>query len=267
VVDALKRLREEQREKVEAGIAEAQQELVALEKRRQELEELIAGARAWLGEDEVGELEPETQGERRVGYTLHEAMELVLREHPEGMRAPDLARMIDSRRLYKGREGKAAGPHQIHARVYNYPKLFTRENRLILAERSLPRVRENLDKLREVAREAYEKYETDRDGWTLDDYLEGIDQLDQAIAATEALPSGTRERWEAEKRARNGFAQPLYFRGRLRLATGGLGFFPGKRGDKGVDWDATELSRAADQLAAAPLLEIYRVTAKEAGIQ
>ncbi len=261
--DFLRDIREKQRAEVEAGIREAEAQLAQLEGRRTELLELISAARAWLGDESVSATPAEDEeNARALQWTLHEAMEVVLRENPEGMRAPDLAREIARRGLYEGREGPAS-TQQIHARANNYAKLFRKEEGLFFAERSLERVLERLDELRDVAREEYERIGDDSDpnAWSLDQYLQGVDRLEEAVEAASALPHGSRARWEAEKNARNGHAQPLYYRGRRRLPDGGLGFFPGKRGDKGVDWEATELSKAADRIAAEPLRQIYLATA------
>lgn len=71
-----------------------------------------------------------------TGLTLHEAMEFVLRQAPAGMlRAGDLAAEINRRHLYRMRDGRPVEAQQIHARVGQYPHLFTREGTFIkLAE-------------------------------------------------------------------------------------------------------------------------------------
>ena len=56
--------------------------------------------------------------------TLHDAMEVVLRDAAHGMRAGDLASEITRRRLYRMRDGRPVEAQQIHARVGNYPHLF-----------------------------------------------------------------------------------------------------------------------------------------------
>lgn len=260
--DFLRDIREKQRGEVETGIREAEAELAEIEGRRTELLELISAARAWLGDEAASAPPPEEENAQSSQWTLHEAMEVVLRENPEGMRAPELGREIARRGLYEGREGPAS-TQQIHARANNYAKLFRKEEGLFFAERSLERVLERLDELRDVARDEYERIGADPDenAWSLDQYLQGIDRLEEAVETATALPHGSRSRWEAEKNARNGYAQPLYYRGRRRLPDGGLGFFPGKRGDKGIDWEPTELSKAADRIAAEPLRQIYLATA------
>jgi hypothetical protein len=64
--------------------------------------------------------------------TLHDAMRQVLSRAPlRMMRAVDLAAAIDNDGLYRMRDGRAVEPQQIHARVGNYPQLFTREGTFI----------------------------------------------------------------------------------------------------------------------------------------
>lgn len=259
--EILERLRERQRGEIEEGLREAEQELAQLEGRREELLELIIAARTWLGEEPPQPEQVRGQGGPPPKRTLHEAMEIVLREHPDGLGGSDIGKEIANRGLYEGEDGQAPSAQQIHARASRYDKLFVRRDGLIVATRTLEAIHERLDELRDVAKDEYGQHGTDPEGWTLDDYLNGIDRLADAIEAAQALPHGTRARWEAEKNARNGFAQPLYFRGRRRLSTGGLGFFPGKRGQKGVDWEPTDLSRTADRIAAEPLRQIYVATA------
>lgn len=47
------------------------------------------------------------------------------------MRAVDLAAEIDRRKLYRMRDGRPVEAQQIHARVGNYPHLFTRNGTFI----------------------------------------------------------------------------------------------------------------------------------------
>lgn len=131
---------------------------------------------------------------------------------------------------------------------------------------TLQSVRGNLERLREVAREVFSAHpEVMKAAWTLDDYLAGIDALEEAIERAEALPSATQERYEAEKYARNVLAVRLYFRGRLCLETGVIGRFYKKSGEKDVHWAPTKLSRIADRIAAEPLRLIYKQTESELG--
>lgn len=58
-------------------------------------------------------------------HTLHAAMEIVLQAAPEQMmRAGDIAREIERRRLYRMRDGRPVETQQIHARVGHYGDRF-----------------------------------------------------------------------------------------------------------------------------------------------
>jgi hypothetical protein len=64
--------------------------------------------------------------------TLHGAMAVVLRDQPGRMLRPaDLVAEINRRRLYRMRDGRPVELQQIHARVGNYPQLFSREGTFI----------------------------------------------------------------------------------------------------------------------------------------
>jgi hypothetical protein len=120
---ALSAIREASRPEVEAWLIDAARELEALDSQRTKLQDEVALARAWLGQDEDG---------ARGDLALQNAMALILREGGNvGMRAPALAREINERNLYRMRDGRPVDPHQIHARVHNYPELFVRESGLI----------------------------------------------------------------------------------------------------------------------------------------
>ncbi len=56
--------------------------------------------------------------------TLHEAIELVLKENKRPMSAKDIADEINNRNLYQRGDGNPVPTSQIHARVKNYPLLF-----------------------------------------------------------------------------------------------------------------------------------------------
>ena len=94
----------------------------------------------------------------------------------------------------------------------------------------------------------------------MDDYLKGIDRLEEAIDHTLELEPCSAARFEAEKFARNRVALQLYYRGRLCPKTGTLGRFHKKSGEKNIHWAPTELSRQADRLATEPLRQIYKAT-------
>ncbi len=121
---ALAAVRERVRPEVEQAVMRARSELEGLERRRRELLGEVERAEAWLGIDDRGS--PSTDENGGAGtMTLHAAMETVLREWGP-TRITKLAEEIDRRSLYKRRDGKPAGAHQIHARIHNYPDTFER---------------------------------------------------------------------------------------------------------------------------------------------
>lgn len=73
-----------------------------------------------------------------TGLTLHEAMAVVLRDAPGGMmRAGDLAAQIDWRGLYRMRDGRPVEAQQIHARVGQYPHIFSKQGTFITLSSSV----------------------------------------------------------------------------------------------------------------------------------
>lgn len=123
----LREILEHNRPAIEAGLREAQAELVALDDRKRELETLIARARASLGE-----IEPRNTPKQRL--KLHEAMELVLSESPNrSMSVQDLARTINERALYEKRDQSPVEPNQIHARASSksYSHLFAKRDGVV----------------------------------------------------------------------------------------------------------------------------------------
>ena len=114
---------EESRPAIEAGLAEAERELAELNRRRQELEALLARARLILGD--VASPSPEAVRKR---LTLHEAMEQVLRDRGNSWTTVhDLAADVNARRLYEKRDGSPVDPSQIHARANKYPTWFEKD--------------------------------------------------------------------------------------------------------------------------------------------
>ena len=122
---------EQSRPAIEAGLVEAERELAELDARREELLGLISRARAALGE--TAPIVATPQAER---LTLHEAMELVLRDHKnEWMTVRELADAINERSLYQKRDGSPVDPSQVHARANKYQAMFEKDGRrLRLAE-------------------------------------------------------------------------------------------------------------------------------------
>jgi hypothetical protein len=74
----------------------------------------------------------------RPGRTLHEAMELVLREvsHPE-MPAKEIARILNERGLYRMKDGRPVRYQQCAARASKYTNLFTLRPGNLIALREL----------------------------------------------------------------------------------------------------------------------------------
>lgn len=118
-MEELAKVRERMRPEVEAALDRSRSELDALDRRRRELEAEIERAAAWLGVD-LPASEPDESG-----MTLHAAMAAILGEWGP-TRATKLADEIEKRGLYRRKDGKPAGAHQVHARVHNYPDIFER---------------------------------------------------------------------------------------------------------------------------------------------
>lgn len=117
------------REEIESDLQLALREhgrLVAEERR---LAGTVATLESLLASIELGVERPMTAS---AAMTLHEAMREVLESAPmQMMRATDLARVINQRRLYRMRDGRPVEPQQIHARTGNYEHMFEREGTFI----------------------------------------------------------------------------------------------------------------------------------------
>jgi chorismate mutase len=123
VIPDLDRILEQTRPAIEAALAEAESELAALDTRRGELTSLIARAKAVLGSPIEG-----SAAKPAGRMTLHHAMQLVISERGnEWTSVHDLAREINSRRLYEKRDRTAVDPSQVHARANKYPQLFDKD--------------------------------------------------------------------------------------------------------------------------------------------
>jgi hypothetical protein len=110
------------RDAIKRALPEAERELAECRAHCAELEESIRLARLIVSSNPSGE------GPALAPTTMHQAMTLILRDHPDGLPAPEIAREIERRDLYRRRDGKPAGLGQVHARVHNYPKLFVRDS-------------------------------------------------------------------------------------------------------------------------------------------
>lgn len=121
----LRKVLEQNRPAIEAGLAEAERELAELDARRGELLGLISRARAALGE-----APPTPMRLAAERLNLHEAMELVLRENDnEWMTVREVADAINERGLYEKRDGSLVDPSQIHARANKYRAMFEKDGR------------------------------------------------------------------------------------------------------------------------------------------
>src|SRR4051794_29888144 len=121
VNEALQLALEQARPQLEAGLAEAEEELRELEERREQLVELIGQAKAALG------LASGAPASRRA-LTLHEAIAQLLRERGnEWTSAREIADEVNRRALYYKRDGSPVELNQIHARTKNYTHLFEKQ--------------------------------------------------------------------------------------------------------------------------------------------
>src|SRR5436853_1113913 len=118
----LERILLDARPALEEGLAEAEAELAALDRRRDELVALIARAKAALGMANA----PTPNGlDSARDMTLHEAMARVLRDNDNAwMTAREILDQVKARRLYRNRDGSPLELNQIHARATNYERVF-----------------------------------------------------------------------------------------------------------------------------------------------
>ena len=110
------------RTEIERELVRAEEELAAVQRREQELQDLIRRAGIALG---VELAKGGSQGRSRM--TLHEALLEVLRPTgSRGMTARELADAVNASGLYVKRDGSQVDPGQIYARTHNYSSLFER---------------------------------------------------------------------------------------------------------------------------------------------
>lgn len=122
--DYLREALDEARPRLETALEQAESELAELDARRDELLDLIARAKAALGEDHST-----VSGAKDSPQTLHEALALILREHGnEPMTARELADEVTARGLYRKRDGSPVEINQVHARTKNYSTMFAKED-------------------------------------------------------------------------------------------------------------------------------------------
>ena len=132
-------LLEQSRPALEAALADAERELEELSQRQNELEAVIARARAALGAPGTHPVATQHappalsdrggHAARQARLTLHEAMALVLRENNNRwMSVHELANQINERSLYEKRDRSLVDPTQIHARASKYPTMFEKSD-------------------------------------------------------------------------------------------------------------------------------------------
>lgn len=106
------------RELIEAALADARQELAALDARKAELEALIVQGESALG----GAPAPVVQDS---GATLQEALQRILRENGNRpLHVRQLADEVNQRGLYRRRDTGPVEVSQVHARTSTYDKVF-----------------------------------------------------------------------------------------------------------------------------------------------
>lgn len=109
------------RDAVARALPAAERELAECRARCEQLDADLRRAKILLASG------PGWEGSTAGRQPLHEVMAAILREHSEGLPAPEIAHIVDERDLYRRRDGGKAGLGQVHARVHNYPKLFIRD--------------------------------------------------------------------------------------------------------------------------------------------
>jgi hypothetical protein len=123
--DVIARLATEHRQDIESDLAEARAVRSEAESAFVEADRAVATLEALLTMGAINTTQASQPVERT---TLHEAMRKVLRGAPDRrLLAADLAKAIDSRGLYKMRDGRPVEAQQIHARVGHYGHMFERD--------------------------------------------------------------------------------------------------------------------------------------------
>ena len=107
------------RQAIEQALPDARRTLAELQKQCADLKDAIRIAEVTLGHADVT---PPAQA------PMHVSMVRIIETQPNGLPAPEIARILDEEGLYRTKKGKAAGVGQVHARVNNYPKLFVRDS-------------------------------------------------------------------------------------------------------------------------------------------
>jgi hypothetical protein len=107
------------RPEIEEQLLLAEADLEECRRHCDELDAVIARARAALGNGPTEAMTPPSR------LTLHEAMSQVLRANGNRpLRPRELAAAVNEQRLYRKRDDSPVDVNQIHARTNNYPHLF-----------------------------------------------------------------------------------------------------------------------------------------------
>ena len=125
-MDDLDRIFATNRRGLEDAIGKARRELEDCRIRCRELEDRIRAAEGVLGVTAPG-----FEAGSGPQPTLRAAMKVVLRDEPRGLAAPEIARRIIERDLYRRPNGTRVDVGQVHNRVHHYPNEFIREDRRI----------------------------------------------------------------------------------------------------------------------------------------
>lgn len=107
---------------IERALVQAEAELADLRVREERLQRTISRARLLLTDDPA---DPGTHPTQPM--FLHDAMQYILKDHPDGLPPVTLLNEVRGRGLYRRRDGGQPDIGQIHARVHNYPHLFERD--------------------------------------------------------------------------------------------------------------------------------------------
>lgn len=106
---------------VDEALTAAREELAQINQRKAELEALIAQAEAIQRTRSPGTVGPR-------GLTLHEAIAVILREEGNRwMSVREIAEAVNTRALYRKKDGSPVEMSQIHARTKNYAQVFEKD--------------------------------------------------------------------------------------------------------------------------------------------
>jgi hypothetical protein len=108
---------------IEQSLPDAERELAECRARCQELEETIRRARLIMG----GQVSP-ALGSADRPKNMREAMVMILREYPAGLKAPEIAAELERRDWYRRRDGRPADAGQVHSYAHDFPQWFVRDS-------------------------------------------------------------------------------------------------------------------------------------------